>query len=150
MLVERFGELAHPLQETQVGAHLVAALGDPRQGLQHAGILLAGVGLSGERDRFGEAKLLRHPAIELVKPGGTTKTILIGPGSTAVGEGSNPGTPTAALTVDQTGNPRVVNLPAPAGIGEPSRLISPAVAEISPSSIRMVVVLPEPLGPRNP
>ena len=39
---------------------------------------------------------------------------------------------------------------APAGIGSPSSEISPAVGRISPSSIRIVVVLPEPFGPRKP
>src|SRR6185437_2236906 len=36
------------------------------------------------------------------------------------------------------------------GIASPSRSIDPADGEISPSSIRMVVVLPEPFGPRKP
>ena len=36
------------------------------------------------------------------------------------------------------------------GTGWPNSAISPLVAAASPSSIRIVVVLPEPLGPRNP
>ena len=36
------------------------------------------------------------------------------------------------------------------GIGEPSSEISPAVGEIRPRSIRIVVVLPEPFGPKKP
>ena len=40
--------------------------------------------------------------------------------------------------------------PAPAGISAPSSRIWPAVGEIRPSSIRIVVVLPEPFGPRKP
>src|SRR5688572_27970136 len=35
-------------------------------------------------------------------------------------------------------------------MARPSRAWLPAVGRISPNSIRIVVVLPEPLGPRNP
>ncbi len=38
----------------------------------------------------------------------------------------------------------------PAGMGTPSSECVPSDGAISPSSIRMVVVLPEPFGPRNP
>ena len=38
----------------------------------------------------------------------------------------------------------------PRGIGSPSSSTSPAVGSTSPSSIRTVVVLPEPLAPRKP
>ena len=36
------------------------------------------------------------------------------------------------------------------GIGQPSTSASPEVASTRPSSIRTVVVLPEPFAPRNP
>ena len=37
-----------------------------------------------------------------------------------------------------------------AGTWSPKSRISPLVGRVSPSSILIVVVLPEPLGPRNP
>ena len=40
--------------------------------------------------------------------------------------------------------------PALSGIGRPSTSMVPAVGVTRPSSIRIVVVLPDPLGPRNP
>ncbi|MBI5103750.1 MAG: hypothetical protein HZB46_01945, partial [Solirubrobacterales bacterium] len=43
------GELAEALKETQVGSHLVAALGDPGQGAEDLAVLLAGIGLAGHR-----------------------------------------------------------------------------------------------------
>jgi hypothetical protein len=35
-------------------------------------------------------------------------------------------------------------------MGEPNNEISPAVGEIRPKSMRIVVVLPEPFGPKKP
>jgi hypothetical protein len=39
---------------------------------------------------------------------------------------------------------------APAGIGTPSRVALPLVGKARPSSILIVVVLPDPFGPRKP
>ena len=55
VLVERLGELADSLQQPQVGAHLVAALGDARRGSRAAGCRACGC-RSGRRPRRDPAK----------------------------------------------------------------------------------------------
>ena len=69
VLVERLRELAHPLQEAQVGAHLVAALGDAGEGGEHLAVELAGVGLAGDRHRAGEPEPGGDPGVELADLG---------------------------------------------------------------------------------
>ena len=59
------------------------------------------------------------------------------------GTGRSPGPPTSAPTRGSTERRAV-------GMGSPSIRISPLVAAARPSSMRIVVVLPEPLGPRKP
>src|SRR3954471_3735096 len=57
--------------------------------------------------------------------------------------GVNFGSPTTAPTRSMTAGSCL-------GTGSPKSRISPSLARARPSSIRMVVVLPEPLGPRKP
>src|SRR3982751_6571206 len=57
--------------------------------------------------------------------------------------GWNAGPSTSAPTRGRTAS-------APPGMDRPSTSNSPAVGRTSPRSIRIVVVLPDPLGPRNP
>ena len=57
--------------------------------------------------------------------------------------GAKPGPSTSAPTRGST-------VAQPSGIGSPSTSTEPLVAPIRPRSIRMVVVLPDPFGPRNP
>ena len=57
--LDELGELARALQQAQVGAQLVAALGDAGQGVEDLGVLLARIGLAGDREgveaeAFGE------------------------------------------------------------------------------------------------
>ena len=69
VLVERLGELAHALQQAQVGAHLVAALGDAGEQREELAVQLAGVGLAGDRDAAGEAEARGDAAVELAHLG---------------------------------------------------------------------------------
>ena len=66
VLVERLGELAHALQQAQVGAHLVAALGDAGRASRAAGCRACGC-RSGRRPAIdaGEAEPGGDPAVEL-------------------------------------------------------------------------------------
>lgn len=57
--------------------------------------------------------------------------------------GWNPGPSTSAPTCGS-------DCSAPSGSGRPSSSISPCVGRTNPSSIRIVVVLPDPLGPSMP
>ena len=52
--------------------------------------------------------------------------------------------------LDQRPDLRAAPSRADAGIGRPSTSIVPDVASTRPSSIRTVVVLPDPLAPRKP
>ena len=54
--VERLGEFTDTLQQAQVGAELVACLADAREGGQQLAVLLARIGLAGDRERCFETE----------------------------------------------------------------------------------------------
>ena len=95
----------------------------------------------------GQADLLEH----LVDPPLAGPAARPGPHRVEQRQVGAPGqVPVRRRALDQRADPRAGPDAAAFGIGSPSSRTVPDVGSTSPSSIRTVVVLPEPLAPRKP
>ena len=65
-VAERLGQLAHALEQAQVGAELVHALADAGERREHLRVLLAWIGLTGDRPAAIEAERARDAMVELL------------------------------------------------------------------------------------